>query len=481
LLPAFVTQDLNIANALAVTADPITLRFPPEIEREFLDRYFEDSLPHMHRVLPVALGLVAIFGLLDWALAPAEAPRIWIIRFGILCPLITALCVFSHSRWFKQYMQLSVAAMGVITGLGIVAIITLLPAPARYFFYAGVLLVVMVICTFVRLLFVYAVAAAAIISIGYEVAIIASHYPTSIILNNTFFLLGTDVVAGIVGYSIERYTRQDFIQSRLLKLRTEELKQQQELAESLLLQTLPSVVAAELKEKGFVAPRYYEDVTILFTDFKGFTLETERLAAEELVNALNDYFTAFDQITSRYGLEKLKTIGDSYMCVSGLPTHVASHAVDAMLAAYEILAQVKNRKMPGKPGWSIRIGLHTGPVISGIVGIRKLAFDVWGESVNFASRMESSGCPDEINLSASTFSRVKDFFVCEHRGRIATKEKREYDMYFAKGVQPSLMHDALPGQIPGAFQRRYYTYFHHDLECFPEILANSAEAVRATS
>jgi class 3 adenylate cyclase len=418
---------------------------------------------------------------LDWALAPAQAFPIWIIRFGILCPLIGALCAFSYSRHFKQYMQLTVSAMGVVTGLGIVAIITILPAPARYFFYAGVLLVVIVICTFVRLLFVYAAAAVAIITIGYEAAIIASHYPTSIILNNTFFLLGTDIVAGIVGYSIERYTRQDFIQSRLLKLRTEELKHQQELAESLLLQTLPSVVATELKEKGFVAPRYYEDVTILFTDFKGFTMETERLAAEELVSALNDYFTAFDRITSRYGLEKLKTIGDSYMCVSGLPTHVASHAVDAMLAAYEIVAEVKNRQAPGKPGWSIRIGLHTGPVISGIVGIRKLAFDIWGESVNFASRMESSGCPNEINLSAATFSRVKDFFVCEHRGRIATKEKREYDLYFAKGVQPSLMHDALPGQVPEAFQRRYFIYFHHNLQCFPEILATPEAVLRATS
>jgi class 3 adenylate cyclase len=229
-------------------------------------------------------------------------------------------------------------------------------------------------------------------------------------------------------------------------------------------------VAAELKEKGAVAPRYYEDVTILFTDFKGFTLETERLAAEELVNTLNEYFTAFDEITSRYGLEKLKTIGDSYMCVAGLPTYTPSHAVDAMLAAFEMLAEVKRRKLSHPAAWSIRIGLHTGPVISGVVGIRKLAFDIWGESVNFASRMESSGHPDHINLSASTYTRVKDFFACEHRGRIATKEKREYDMYFANGILPSLLHETQEGMIPAAFLWRYHNYFHKNLEHFPESL-----------
>ena len=165
----------------------------------------------------------------------------------------------------------------------------------------------------------------------------------------------------------------------------------------------------------------HEDVTILFTDFKSFTLSTEELAADDLVRRLNDYFTAFDEVTSSYGLEKLKTIGDSYMCVCGLPTHVSSHAVDALLAAFDMLHEVKKRQCGGGPPWSIRIGLHTGPVISGVVGIRKFAFDVWGESVNFASRMESSGTPDRINISASTYMKVKDFFWCESRGKVLTK------------------------------------------------------------
>jgi class 3 adenylate cyclase len=248
----------------------------------------------------------------------------------------------------------------------------------------------------------------------------------------------------------------------LAKARTEiesqntEIRKQQELAETLLLNVLPPSVAAELKEKGAVDPRYHDDVTVLFTDFQGFTLSTEKLAAEELVSSLHEYFTAFDKVSHRYGLEKLKTIGDSYMCVAGLPERRPSHAVDALLAAFEILEEVKRAHSKGLPPWSIRIGVHTGPVISGVVGIRKFAFDIWGESVNFASRMESSGSPNRVNLSAATYSKVKDFFECESRGKVATKEGREFEMYFAVGPVPSL-------SSPEAFSARYEKYFQRKL------------------
>lgn len=246
-----------------------------------------------------------------------------------------------------------------------------------------------------------------------------------------------------------------------------ETRKQQDLAESLLLNVLPAEVANELKQKGAVDPRYHEDVTILFTDFQGFTLSTEKLAAEELVKALHDYFTAFDNVVQSYGLEKLKTIGDSYMCVAGLPERRASHAVDAVLAAFEIVAEVRRGHGKGLPPWSIRVGVHTGPVVSGVVGIRKFAFDIWGESVNFASRMESSGLPNRVNLSASTFTRVKDFFDCEYRGKVPTKEGRDFDMYFALGALPAFSES---GDVPRAFGTRYRTYFQRELATFPRSL-----------
>jgi len=260
-----------------------------------------------------------------------------------------------------------------------------------------------------------------------------------------------------------------------LEQRHHELEKQRSRAESLLLNILPRRVAEELQAKGSVDPKYFEDVTIIFTDFVGFTNATENLAAEDLVHMLHDYFTAFDHIVERYYLEKLKTIGDSYMCASGLPLgarsrRTPSHPVDAVMAALEMLKVVEERDRPdAEVRLAVRIGIHSGPVVAGVVGIQKFAFDIWGDTVNFASRMESSGAASCINISGPTHTRVKDFFACESRGKIMTKDKREVDMYFVNGVQPSLMVDQteIP---PPAFVRRYHVYFQKDPPAFPAFL-----------
>jgi class 3 adenylate cyclase len=216
-------------------------------------------------------------------------------------------------------------------------------------------------------------------------------------------------------------------------------------------------------------------VTILFTDFVGFTLSTEKLAVEELVDMLHDYFTAFDQIVARYGLEKMKTIGDSYMCISGLPVRNPAHPVDMVMAAFEMLHAVQERSRADRPvQWQVRIGIHTGPVIAGVVGINKFAFDIWGDTVNYSSRMESSGEANRINLSERTYSRVKDFFACQHRGKVLTKEKRELDMYFANGILPGLVNGSVKTPPP-AFVRRYNVYFQKDPPSFPGFLIGEGQ------
>jgi class 3 adenylate cyclase len=252
---------------------------------------------------------------------------------------------------------------------------------------------------------------------------------------------------------------------------SEKLLDEKRVSESLLLNILPGEVADELRAKGLVSPKYFEDVTILFTDFVGFTLSTEKLAAEELVELLHDYFTAFDQIVARYRLEKMKTIGDSYMCISGLPVRNPAHPVDMVMAGFEMLHAVRERARPDRLAqWKVRIGIHTGPVIAGVVGINKFAFDIWGDTVNYSSRMESSGEASRINLSDRTYSRVKDFFACEHRGKIVTKEKRELDMYFANGILPALLTNS--NEIPPPrFVRRYNVYFQKNPPAFPAFLA----------
>lgn len=249
-----------------------------------------------------------------------------------------------------------------------------------------------------------------------------------------------------------------------------EVEEQKRRAEAMLLNILPASVAKELQQDGVVQPMYFEDVTVCFTDFVGFSKSTMMMAAEDVVQELNRYFTAFDRIVERYGLEKLKTIGDSYMFVSGLPERRPANPIDAVLAAMEIVETVRKMEC-SKSGvdWKIRVGLHTGPVIAGVVGIRKFAFDIWGETVNLASRMQSCGEPNRVNISERTFARVKDFIALEPRGRVSTKEGQDIEMYFVQGVPDGLLLDRSTCPPP-LFERRYRLYFRESTPSFPAYL-----------
>ncbi|MDX1959763.1 MAG: adenylate/guanylate cyclase domain-containing protein [Leptospiraceae bacterium] len=212
------------------------------------------------------------------------------------------------------------------------------------------------------------------------------------------------------------------------------LKESLKRSDDLLLNILPEKIATELKVTGKTEPLFYSCATILFTDFKGFTAIAENLSPRDLVSELDHCFREFDMITEKYGLEKIKTIGDAYMCVGGIPTESETHAIDACLAALEMLEVmnkiIEEKKEKNLPYWEVRIGIHSGSVIAGVIGEKKFAYDVWGDSVNIASRLESSGEAGKINISSKTYGLVKDNFICEYRGKIAAKSKGELDMYF---------------------------------------------------
>lgn len=219
----------------------------------------------------------------------------------------------------------------------------------------------------------------------------------------------------------------------------------------LLLNTLPKEIAEELQKTGKVKPVYYESASILFTDFKDFTKLGEQLTPEELLKELDYCFSYFDMVVEAHTLEKLKTIGDSYMCVGGIPTPNTTHAIDAVLAALQIRAFMGWRRYEkiqnNQRYWEIRLGIHSGPLIAGVIGKKKFTYDVWGDAVNTAARMESSSVPGAINISSATFELVKDFFDCEHRGKISAKNKGYIDMYFVKGIKEKLALDPL-GLLP---------------------------------
>jgi class 3 adenylate cyclase len=198
-------------------------------------------------------------------------------------------------------------------------------------------------------------------------------------------------------------------------------------------------IARELKEKGTAQAKKFESVSVLFTDFVGFSIIAENMSADELVSEIDYCFKEFDRIIQKYPIEKIKTIGDAYMAVGGLPITNNSHAVDVINAALEIkdfIEAYKQKKMAqNKPVFEVRIGVHTGNVVAGIVGLKKFAYDIWGDTVNLASRMESSSKPGKINISGTTYELVKDKFDCTYRGKIMAKNKGEVDMYFVEGVK----------------------------------------------
>jgi adenylate cyclase len=223
-------------------------------------------------------------------------------------------------------------------------------------------------------------------------------------------------------------------QKEEIEAQRDDIDDQKKEIENLMLNILPLEVAQELRKTGQATPQYYESVTVLFTDFKEFTRMAEFMSAQELVAELNQCFIAFDEIIGEFGLEKIKTIGDAYMCACGIPTPIEDHATRTVRAALAIQAYIAkenaNRKAKGEQLWELRIGIHTGPVIAGVVGRKKFAYDIWGSTVNVANRLESGGVEGRVNISEATYHLIKHEFVCSHRGKITAKSLGEVDMYF---------------------------------------------------
>jgi len=237
-----------------------------------------------------------------------------------------------------------------------------------------------------------------------------------------------------------------FLTGILVVVLTKNLNQERAKSDALLLNILPSSVAEELKAYDSVSPRHYESASVLFTDFVGFTQIAEGMSPDELIAELDACFSRFDAIARKHKLEKIKTIGDSYMASGGVPVANRTHALDSVLAALEIqrfmMELAEKKKAQHRPFWQLRLGIHTGPLVAGVIGREKFAYDVWGDTVNTASRLESSGVAGRINMSGATYEQVKDLFVCEYRGKISAKHKGDIDMYFVNAIQPSLSHDS---------------------------------------
>lgn len=262
-------------------------------------------------------------------------------------------------------------------------------------------------------------------------------------------------IISIIAFRIlnqQTFKRKKYLEAKIKKRTREIVRKQKEIesekerSDALLRNILPAKIASELKLNGKVKVQYYDLASVLFIDFKDFSRFSQFLNPMVLINELNKNFCEFDDITEKHRLEKIKTIGDAYMCAGGIPEPNLTNPFDAILAAFEILNYL-NKAEDDQWLCNVRIGIHTGEILAGVIGKNKFAYDIWGEAVNTASRMESSGEAGKINISGETQALVADFFDFEYRGKLEAKHRNEFDMYFVNRIKKPYSKDE-NGTIP---------------------------------
>ena len=248
------------------------------------------------------------------------------------------------------------------------------------------------------------------------------------------------------------YQRAESRVSQRMQTKFDDLAEEKERSDKLMAEILPEKTVAQIKSTGKAKWDKYDRVTVLFSDIQGFTRIAEEMNPEALIDELDKFFFHFDSVVERYNIEKIKTIGDAYMAAGGIPEKNSTNPVEVVLAALEMQTYMQHLKSTKAKIWDLRIGIHTGPVIAGVVGHKKISYDIWGDTVNTASRMESSGMPGKVNISGITYGMVKEYFICEYRGRLPVKYKGNIDMYFVNGLRPELAVD-----LKGIPNKRFFT------------------------
>jgi class 3 adenylate cyclase len=408
------------------------MSFPDYLERGFQDYYFEKSIGINRLFTAAGLVTFALFGIGDnWTSLSLSSA--WLIRFGVICPLLGILLLFSFTRFYKPIMQPMASLVSLAVCLGSVAIMALARKEevGVNFYFVGLMLTLLVIFTFFRLSFGYAAAVGWITFGAYQwIAIFRQGMlsdPNDIVIFavSNFYLISVNLVGMAVNYFTQLSLRRDFLQQRMIE-------QERAKSERLLLNVLPAPIAERLKRGEAIADQFAA-VSVLFADIANFTPLSERLPPEQLIALLNQAFSAFDQLAEKHGLEKIKTIGDAYMVVSGLPLPRSDHAEALADMALDMQKAMVHLRRNGLEGMELRIGMSSGPVVAGVVGLKKFIYDLWGDTVNTASRMESHGVAGEIQVSKATYTLLKDLYTFEARGIIPVKGKGEMPVYLLKG------------------------------------------------
>ena len=428
---------------------------PPEFKDEFHLKLALRANASVRILSIVAAILFPLFGILDHVLFPLIAWKLNLIRVALM-PVILLVFFFTFRKGAHRHVNLSATLLFQAMALAIdLMVYHTGGAASRY--DSGVNLVLLAMFVYMAWKPMNAVLNGLLIYLVYAGVLVAAAGglpDVRLLVSNSYFMLSSVFIG----------TLWTFIGLRMFIRETRAtyfLEAERDRSERLLLNILPVAVARELQRSDAVQPIHFQQISVLFTDFVGFTRSAMKMSPEQLVHELDGCFQEFDRVIERYRLEKLKTIGDSYMCAGGVPVPKRTHAVDCVSAALEILTIVrdlqKKKREAGDEFWDIRLGIHSGPAVAGVIGTKKFSYDIWGDTVNTASRLETAAEANTVNISRDTYFLVKGFFDCERRGPIMTKGKGKINMYRVIGIKPDLYDAEL--QMPNIqFFRKYRSY-----------------------
>jgi class 3 adenylate cyclase len=405
------------------------LRFPGEDERRFQVFYSKISLLFSRVTLLVAIVGYIVFGLADlWSL-PITYPKAWFIRYALICPLYTVVWALSFQvKWSKLIPKL--AGMTHLFGaVGLMAIMAIaLPSEVGHSMYFLGLVFVILAVHFSRLRFGYATFLGWTMMLFYtgfgiwKAMVLQSSAETAFLIGNVFYLSFMNIAGMFISYILEVSARIEFLQRQALD-------HEKQRSESLLFSILPQKIAKRLTQSRGTIAQQYPVTSILFADIANFTPLSEKLTPTELIMLLNEVFSEFDRLVEHYGVEKIKTIGDCYMVASGVPNPRPDHAQAIAFLAIDLIRYINNFAQKYRYPINLRIGIHSGTVVAGVIGQQKLMYDLWGDTVNTASRMESHGEVGKIQISRATYDLLGNEFICEPQGEIDVKGKGKLETW----------------------------------------------------
>ena len=405
---------------MSATKRPLALRFPDDaIETEFRAEYARSSI---RAARATTILVIAIYvGYLALDLRAGTVGEVWPLRLAVVIVLAVNLALTWHPVFERIHSEIF-AVGGVAAAFGMLAMMATVGDRMEVPFYPGIGLAILGTFTLFRIRFPVALAAALVMLAAYAAVLSRGVHAYDDPSMAALYLATSVLVGAFACWNLERYARDGFLARR-------GLERERERSERLLLNVLPAPIAERLKTDPAPIADRYPEASVLFADLVGFTELSAGMAPEDLVTLLNELFTAFDQVSERHGLEKIKTIGDAYMAVCGVPVPRADHLERIADAAVVMVAAAAGRAGGSGATVALRIGIDTGPVVAGVIGERKFIFDLWGDPVTMASRMESHGVAGRVQLTARAGERLRARYALTARGGIDVKGRGRMETY----------------------------------------------------